>query len=60
MSAKRTVTVMFRDDAPVIYASAAPAYRTARFVLTDEQAQIVTPIGKSECVERLILEPEAT
>lgn len=58
----KTLTVVLRDDAPLVHCGDTPTYRTISIQLTDEQlACINSKVGRpGEYVDisRLILEPE--
>ncbi len=61
-----TLTVIFRDDSPMIHCGDSPSYRTVRVKLTDEQREALalrfsfTSGGNHfwEDISRAIIEPE--
>lgn len=52
------LTVIIRDDAPLIYANDTPSYRTAVLELSDEQSEKLKLRNKTEKISRTILEDE--
>jgi len=52
------LTVIIRDDAPLIYADDTPSYRTAVIELSDKQAEKLKLRDKTEHISRAILEDE--
>ena len=36
-----TLTVIIRDDAPIVFCNSSPTYRTVRVTLTDEQREAI-------------------
>lgn len=61
-----TVTVIFRNDAPLIHCGDSPAYRSVRIQLTDEQRRQLAMRETSssgnhtfyEEISRIIMEPD--
>lgn len=51
------ITVVIRDDTPLIHCGDTPRYRTTTFELTDAQVQALR-LNENEEVSRLILEPK--
>lgn len=51
-----TLTVIFRDDAPMIYAGDTPKYRTVVIDLTEDQATKLITRNKEEHVSMAILQ----
>jgi len=49
------LTVVFRDESPMVVANDPPTHRTVSFLLTDEQVQMLAarPTGYSDMVERI-------
>ena len=45
-----TLTVIIRDDAPMVFCNSSPEYRTVRVKLTDEQREaIMLHANSSQC-----------
>ncbi len=66
--AGRVLTVIIRNDAPMVLCEDSPSYRSVRITLTDEQVAALQlhatgqsgPTVYRESVSRCILEPEIT
>ena len=63
MKYSKTLTVVLRDDAPLVHCGDSPSYRTIQIELTDSQHEainrLVGRVGEYVDISRLILEPEA-
>lgn len=54
-----TLTVIFRDDAPMIYAGDTPKYRTVVIDLTEDQISKLNLRNKEEHISMAILQEAA-
>ena len=52
------LTVIFRDDSPMIFAGDTPKYRTVVIDLTEDQATKLIPRNKEEHVSMAILQEQ--
>jgi len=64
----RILTIVIRDDSPMIFCDDSPTYRSVRIPLTDEQMETLALrwVGRSgvtdyhETISKVFLEPEET
>jgi hypothetical protein len=54
----RTLTVIIRDDAPLVHCNDAPIYRTVQMQLTPEQVEAMRLRGTYESISKCWIEPE--
>jgi len=55
----RTLTVIIRDDSPLIHAGDSPSYRSVRIQLSGEQLKAISNLDKNEHISRSFFEPES-
>ena len=51
-----TLTVIIRDDSPMIYCNDSPSYRTVRVSLTTEQQEVIMLANGHESISMAIIE----
>jgi len=54
----RILTVIMRNDAPLIYTNDSPTYRTVQIELTEDQVSKIVPLSKEEAISKCWIEPE--
>lgn len=57
MSNDRVLTVILRDDSPMIFCGDSPSYRSVQVELTDEQWAKIKPRDENESISTCFIEP---